>query len=182
MNEAAFRLACCLLYNTAIAFINSETENPDCCDNVFLLHADLSTEEIVKMFPDVEEGELIDIKHQFQLFDLNQDGLIDFFEMWVFPGAQSRPPKHSIPHAISIVLQYNEVHQNVGPFITSHILRYSDWLHNTTSTGSSILLPITILLPSEVVLCSISDHQGQGIMRIDIWTHVRWRLYFAVLI
>ena len=60
----------------------------------------------------------------------------------------------------------NEVHQKDN---ISRILWYSDWLKNTILPPEIVfLLPITILLPAEEVLCNISDYENMN-MRNDMW-------------
>jgi len=36
---------------------------------------------LIKEFPEFKEGDIVDLRLQFQTFDLNQDGIIDFKEL-----------------------------------------------------------------------------------------------------
>ena len=36
---------------------------------------------LIKVFPDFKESDIVDLRLQFQTFDLNQDGIIDYQEL-----------------------------------------------------------------------------------------------------
>lgn len=36
---------------------------------------------LIEEFPEFKEGDIVDLRLQFQTFDLNQDGIIDFKEL-----------------------------------------------------------------------------------------------------
>ena len=40
-------------------------------------------QELCLEFPRFTESDILDLKLQFQTFDLNQDGIIDYKELWV---------------------------------------------------------------------------------------------------
>ena len=40
---------------------------------------------LIKEFPEFNESDIVDLRLQFQTFDINQDGIIDFKELYVHP-------------------------------------------------------------------------------------------------